>query len=209
MKKPTTGSVTAPQALPMNSTMEAWKALICRAERGQTGVKNTRWHTTHQLVYSFIGSHKQFSLSTLLNTLPERCRAGRSAGRRPWRWQPPPWALRRWRNTACCITSTCGPAQSVKTEVTREKGKKKKLNKIMTTLKVRLLMSKLTFLYCKQSDEDVHFKWEIKALLSQNTQRYCLLLKLELTTRKSPPTWICSLKHWALWKIFSDCFLYV
>lgn len=83
----------------------------------------------------------------------------------------------------------------MKTEVTREKGKKKKLNKIMTTLKVRLLMSKLTFLYCKQSDEDVHFKWEIKALLSQNTQRYCLLLKLELTTRKSPPTWICSLKH--------------
>lgn len=56
MKKPTTGSVTAPQALPMNSTMEAWKALICRAERGQTGVKNTRWHTTHQLVYSFIGT---------------------------------------------------------------------------------------------------------------------------------------------------------
>lgn len=42
MKKPTTGSVTAPQALPMNSTMEAWKALICRAERGQTGVKNTK-----------------------------------------------------------------------------------------------------------------------------------------------------------------------
>lgn len=33
MKKPTMGSVTAPQALPMNRTMEAWKALICRVEQ--------------------------------------------------------------------------------------------------------------------------------------------------------------------------------
>lgn len=46
MKKPTIGSVTAPQALPMKSTMEAWKALICRDEHGQAGVKNTRRHKT-------------------------------------------------------------------------------------------------------------------------------------------------------------------
>lgn len=50
--------------------------------------------------------------------LPERCRAGRFAGRRPWRWRPPPWALRRWRSTACCIATTSGPARSVETEVT-------------------------------------------------------------------------------------------
>lgn len=41
MKNPTMGSVTAPQALPMNNTIEAWTALICRGEKGQTGgVKN-------------------------------------------------------------------------------------------------------------------------------------------------------------------------
>lgn len=45
MKKPTIGSVTAPQALPMNSTMEAWKALICNTEQGQTGVTNRRTQT--------------------------------------------------------------------------------------------------------------------------------------------------------------------
>lgn len=41
MKKPTIGSVTAPQALPMKSTMEAWTALICREEQPPTGVINS------------------------------------------------------------------------------------------------------------------------------------------------------------------------
>lgn len=56
MKKPTIGSVTAPQALPMNSTMEAWKALICKAEQGQIEVKNTHTHKTHTLIYSYTGA---------------------------------------------------------------------------------------------------------------------------------------------------------
>lgn len=41
MKKPTIGSVTAPQALPMKSTMEAWTALICREEQPHTHVINS------------------------------------------------------------------------------------------------------------------------------------------------------------------------
>lgn len=40
MKNPTMGSVTAPQALPMNSTMEAWKALICREGKLQSKLTN-------------------------------------------------------------------------------------------------------------------------------------------------------------------------
>lgn len=53
MKKPTIGSVTAPQALPMNRTMEAWKALICRAEQGQTGVTNR--NKTRTVFYPYMG----------------------------------------------------------------------------------------------------------------------------------------------------------
>lgn len=52
MKKPTTGSVTAPQTLPMNSTMEAWKALICGAQQGHAG---THRHTfPYQLIFSSV-----------------------------------------------------------------------------------------------------------------------------------------------------------
>lgn len=40
MKKPTAGSVTAPQAFPMNNTKEAWKALICKDKEGQDGIQS-------------------------------------------------------------------------------------------------------------------------------------------------------------------------
>lgn len=116
MKKPTTGSVTAPQALPMNSTMEAWKALICGAEQGQTGVKNTCRHKTHINKFIHIPEPHTSSFSLSSSTLPERYQAGRFAGRKPWRWQPPPWARRRWRNTLYCIMSTSGPTRSVQIE---------------------------------------------------------------------------------------------
>lgn len=107
IRKPTMGSVTAPQARPMSSTMEAWKAVICRAGQGEIGVKNTK------LQHPFI--HVQ-ETHTHIITLPERLRAGRFAGRRLWRWRPPPLARRRWRNTTYCIVATSGSSRSVPKE---------------------------------------------------------------------------------------------
>lgn len=43
--------------------MEAWKALICRAEQRQTGVKNTCRHKTDTLTYSYTGATHTHSLS--------------------------------------------------------------------------------------------------------------------------------------------------
>lgn len=51
----------------------------------------------------------------LCRHLPERHRAGRFAGRRPWHWRRPPWALRRWRNTAYCLMSASGSGRSART----------------------------------------------------------------------------------------------
>lgn len=153
MKKPTIGSVTAPQALPMNSTMEAWKAVICRAKQGQIGVKNTCGHKTTISIYSYMGATHTLShtLSLSLNTLPGQHRAGRFAGRRLWRWQPPPWVRRQWRNTTYCIMATSGSSRSVK-ECWQGGGQ---LNKIMV-----VLMNTLSFLHCKHSYEDSYSRWE-------------------------------------------------
>ncbi len=78
----------------------------------------TNWSLKHTQAQNSLS----FTLYLSSNTLPERCRAGRFAERRPWRWQPPPWERHRWRNTAYCIMTTCGPAPSVKTETARERG---------------------------------------------------------------------------------------
>lgn len=77
MKKPTTGSVTAPQTLPMNSTMEAWKALICGAQQGHAG---THRHTfPYQLIFFICESRFQCAyLSNVeqVDLQEESCGAG-------------------------------------------------------------------------------------------------------------------------------------
>lgn len=66
MKKPTIGSVTAPQALPMKSTMEAWTALICREEQPDTGVINSTGQTLQKDFHCpwrrYLGNIKQVDL---------------------------------------------------------------------------------------------------------------------------------------------------
>lgn len=57
------------------------------------------------------------SLSLSLDALPGQHRAGRFAERKPWHWQPPPSARRRWQSRVCCIVTVSYPARSVRMRV--------------------------------------------------------------------------------------------
>lgn len=83
--------------------------------RSATG---TRWNSQAHIS---IPAHFFHLWKSLPVRLPEQRRAGRFAGRILWRWQPLPWARRRWQNTICCIATTSGSGRSGQTDVRRDK----------------------------------------------------------------------------------------